>query len=660
MKHTLLSTILFLFPLVLVGQQTDLNQRGIDPKVDYNKLFQKTTTLGIPWDDRNLNITKDDLDILPAGEYDDVSKIPVFYRILFRKEYPNMKTKGKGQYPLSAPEVFEVLYGGLMRDGYVEGENPIQVNSEVEITSGRKSAESAIAINPVDPNLVIAGVNGPTGQEMYFSQDAGLTWTRSTSNLGNSCCDPTVGWSPDGQIAYMAQLGTCFLVCNIEFFTSTDYGQTWGNKVTVADGMNNDKEFIHVDLHPTSPYYGNVYIHYHSFNEIKFAHSTDNGQTFSTPISFSGTRGIGGDITTDTQGKIYHVWQSMETKTVRLNLSTDGGQSFSPMTAISNLNAEFNYFIPCFDNRGVPVIVNTAADISGGPFTDYVYVCWNDLQGPESTPEENHSSITVARSSDGGNTWELATPHTMDDIQTVDRFNPWLDVDSQGRVHLVYYSTQNDPARLKPDLYHTISLNGGVDWETPVRVTAVSSNYIADNFQWGDYNGMSIVGDQVRPIWTDNRASVSSFTADMRTDNLPSDFSMRADTSSFTLCMGASIEPFTLELQGINGFSDSVNLSFAALPAGFSGQFQPATIAVPGQSTVSLSTDTNAQEGLHAITIQAQSGELIHDVSVEVYVRTQDVTTTSGLWRQQNSYYDFNQSGVVDLLDLIMLFSCYP
>jgi len=665
------SFVLLTVPLLSFAQTQAPELEGVDSRVDYNALYRQSQQTGIPWDDRNLSLDRDDLALLPEKDLEDTAKIPLAYRVEFRRAFPDWPhTSGKGQYPLSAAEVYEVFWGGTEGKGLYpnleKGGMPVTVNGESEITTGRDSAESAIAINPIDPNIVIAGVNGPGGQEMYYSSDGGLSWTRSTSNLGSSCCDPTVAWSPDGTIAYMAQLGGCFLFgCNIEFFTSTDNGVNWGNKISIATGSSHDKEFIHVDTHPSSPHFGNLYIHWHSGNVIQFARSLDNGQTFQPRIQFPGTRGIGGDIATDSQGKIYVAWSEFGSNRIDWHSSTDGGETFSNIETISSVNATFNFEIPTFDRRLAPVIVSVSCDTTGGSFNDRVYATWADLSGPDTgNATNNHAMIRFAYSDDGGQNWQFTSPHPTNDINSVDRFNPWMDIDDNGGVHVVYLSTQNDPNRLETDLYHVLSTDGGETFGTPLRVSAESSGYISDNFQWGDYNGLSIVGEEVRPIWTDRRATSTprAYTADMSVTLGPT-FAISGDLLEQTICVTNSIDQVSLDLTASGGFSDPVDLDFESLPAGFSGNISPTSVTPPGTAMVDLSADPPATEGHHPIVIEATSGAVTRQITLDIFVRTQGVGDIGAIWQDEAMYnenYDFNGDGEIGVDDLIALMGCLP
>ena len=199
--------------------------KGVDPTVDYASL----TTIG-PWDDRNYQLTAKDLALLAPNEKEQRDPVPAFFRVLMRKANPELRQKGPGQYPRSALQIFILNHGGYLIDGKVypravlrDGkyrillENGVTeedyyqrvLTTNVRVTTPNGGAESAVKIHPLDANRVIAGSNGPgTGQIMHRSTNGGSTWAVSTAlPLGGTCCDPTVDWSSNGNLAYAATLG---------------------------------------------------------------------------------------------------------------------------------------------------------------------------------------------------------------------------------------------------------------------------------------------------------------------------------------------------------------------------------------------------------------------------------------------------------------------
>lgn len=547
MRQIILTTAAALLIVSASAQAQVVTQaRGVDSRVDYAKL----TEIG-PWDDRNYQLTQADLALLAPNERELRDPIPAFYRVLVRKHAPDLPTTGPAQYPRSALNVFRMMYGGYLVDGklyrgatVIDGRFLVQaadgvsyqewaasgrdeelfergiVLGEVRVTNPNGAAESAVSINPVNVDLVIAGSNGPSsGQTMHRSSNGGTTWSQSTAlPLGGTCCDPAVEWSSDGTQAYTATLGNCgFSGCSVWFYRSADNGATWTGLESDTPGDPrreltsagaSDKEYLHVDRSSSSPHLDNLYMTWHDNNILKFARSTDHGNTWSANLTISGAgqNGIGSDITTDKLGNVYYFWPSFQAPfSIYVKKSTDGGANFGSSVQVSPTNAEFDYPVPSMESRRVFIYLAADADLSDGPFAGSVYVAWNDTNGPESgSPANNHAKVQVAYSRDAGATWTVVTPHPTADINTVDRYNQWLSVSPDGTVHVIYYDTQRDATRQSVDLFHAYSTDGGVNW-TQERLTSVQSPNITDSFEWGDYNGMDARQASVMAIYTDNR-----------------------------------------------------------------------------------------------------------------------------------------------------------
>jgi subtilisin-like proprotein convertase family protein len=511
--------------------------KGVDPRVDYRGLVQ----LG-PWDDRNYLLTREDLALLPPNEREQRDPIPAFFRVEMRRLNPGMPRTGEPQYPRSALQIFYLRYGGFLIDKLLykravvrngefvvlkdqrptaleEWETTKALAGDVRVTSPTGGAESAVKIHPLDGNKVIGGANGPgSGQKMFFSTNGGTSWTASAAlPLGSTCCDPTVDWSSDGTKAYAATLGGCGAVCNVWVYRSGDGGATWNDLETITPGdprrevtsaSTSDKEFIHVDKFATSPHRDNVYLTWHDNNVLKFSRSTNFGNTWSAPLTMSSgasQSGIGSDITTDKNGNVYYVWPATNGKTILSRRSTDGGASFAAAVTVANTQDGYDFAIPAMETRRAFIYAAVDADLSSGPFANRVYVAWTDTTAPESgTASSNHARIQVAFS-DNGTTWTVRTPHETADANTVDRFHPWIGVGSDGTVHVMFYDTRQNAARTSVDIYYSKSTDGGNTWSAPVRATSVTSPHIEDTFQWGDYNGLDVLGSQVIGVFTDNR-----------------------------------------------------------------------------------------------------------------------------------------------------------
>ena len=530
---TIASVIVLLFAGVL-SAQTIVQSRGVDARVDYASL----TDYG-PWDDRNYGLNQADLALLGENETELTVRAPLFYRIELRQRFGNLPTTGPVQYPRSTLPRFLTEYGGFLIDGMlyrkaklvgdhfiVDTSEPYMSEEEfnegggkaltgdVRLTSPVGAAESAVSINPVDPDIVIAGSNGPgSGQQMQYSTDGGESWTAAGAlPYGGTCCDPTVAWSSDGAKAYSATLGGS----SVYVYRSADGGQTWDDLVNEpgADarreiGGGTDKEYLHVDTHATSACLDTIYLTWHESNTMKFSRSTDMAHTWTSPISLSSgsaERGIGSDITSDKSGRVYYFWPAYSSKKILVRSSDDCGVGFDPTVEVATTEASFDFPIPSMNNRYAFVYVAAGADLSNGPFGGSVYAAWTDSTAPTGgTASANHARIQVAYSRDGGGTWNTSTPHETADADTVDRWHQWLSVGEDGTVHVVYYDTRNDPTRASVDLYWSTSTDGAVTWSTPAKLTSEISPHMEDFFQFGDYNGMDVVMSELIAVFTDNR-----------------------------------------------------------------------------------------------------------------------------------------------------------
>lgn len=521
-----------LFSVSVFAQPVD-QALGVDSRVDYESM----KAIG-PWDDRNYQLTQEDLAILADNEADLASIVPVFYRVLYRREFPNTPRTGPVQYPRSTYNYFLMRFGGYLVGGQIHNdvewdsanaqyrvitnpENPTPgdgvrnniraLNGEVLVFPG---AESAVSISPINDDIVVAGLNGGGGQEMRYSSDGGNTWNSAPDLTGGECCDPAMDWKSDGSFVYSVTLGGG----DVWFYRSDDNGQTWDSLEDETPGDDrrelsgssggDDKEYIHVDRAPGSPFQDNIYITWHSGNVMQVATSVDDGNTFTIDAFPGEPRGIGSDITTDENGVIFHFWPAYNEQEIRLNRSADGAVTWTPSVTVADTNASFIYPLPSIESREAFIYVSADTDLTGGIYQGRMYAAWSDTTGPASgTPANNHSRIQLAYSDDGGDNWTLRIPHETADELTVDRWHQWLKVDKDGRVHVVFYDTRDSGDRTGVDFYHSYSEDGGDTWQGPVRLTSETSPNSTNGFEFGDYNGFDIGENLVGiSIFSDNRA----------------------------------------------------------------------------------------------------------------------------------------------------------
>ncbi len=210
-------------------------------------------------------------------------------------------------------------------------------------TAAAPQNEPAIAVDPNNPNRVVAGANdyvtrtwsctiggtpcsalGDAYSSTYFSNDGGQTWcctSTDPAHIGtlipgverlvggqyDAGGDPAVAFDSNGHVFY-AGLGfnrtSAPNTVAVNKGTFSGGGNlSWGPPTfinqTTSPSILNDEEWIGVDWHVSSPFRDRVYVSWtrYIFNAnngsyvqspIFFAYSTDGGATFSTPTNISG------------------------------------------------------------------------------------------------------------------------------------------------------------------------------------------------------------------------------------------------------------------------------------------------------------------------------------------------------------------------------------
>jgi hypothetical protein len=210
------------------------------------------------------------------------------------------------------------------------GTKNVRVNQDCSL---RRQAESAIAINPTDPNNIIVGQNdsriGFNHCGYDFSFDGGKTWgdqvppfyqfVLNDGHTADACSDPTATFDAGGN-AYVGgvlfditSVASAFVVMKSNAGIGGAYYHTpkplafqayRDTPVGVVASDNdpnifNDKEFIVADSGAASPKKNNVYATWTRFNfatgagvggdsPIYFSQSLDGGATWSSGLEISG------------------------------------------------------------------------------------------------------------------------------------------------------------------------------------------------------------------------------------------------------------------------------------------------------------------------------------------------------------------------------------
>lgn len=351
----------------------------------------------------------------------------------------------------------------------------------------RQQNEPTVAINPLNPRVIVAGANdycsvatwGDAWMGFYVSGDGGKTWVNSlnpgyptdTSDEGRvspifgedfAAGDPIMDWDTDGHLFYG---GIAFnrTQPNASGFITPTNGHvivsTWKHHPAAPLGMDylrtvivgvgtpsafffgrfNDKPSLKVDTWEGSPHHGNVYVSWTLFpgagqDQILFSRSEDHGVTFSAPIKISKdiANAQGSDIAVAPDGTVYVVWRQFAflkpgvVDAIMFVKSTDGGRTFTAPQMVAAVTVPY-------DRRDRYDDGSFARDCGDGPFhcrSDFVF---HRVAALPQAVVDKQGTVYV--------TWEEVGPETVN----TDTYRP----DGQSRVMLA------------------ISTDGGAHWTRP-------------------------------------------------------------------------------------------------------------------------------------------------------------------------------------------------
>ncbi len=395
--------------------------------------------------------------------------------------------------------------------------------------------ETAIAIDPNDPNRIVAVAQG-SGCYHFRSADGGATWTEGSISDPYDLGDPTLAMDANG-IAYYGYIGT-WQHSGIFVARSTDGGATWrpGVPIIEHDGRTpfEDKEYPACDR-TNGVFAGSLYIAWTQFDgyestnpadstRILFSYSRDQGTTFAPPIKVSDRGGncVDGDSTVEgavpavgPDGAVYVAWAGP--RGIEFDRSIDGGLTWGADRVISDIPGGWDFAVSgIYRVNGLPV---TKTDLSIGPYSGRVFVLWSDQRNDD-------TDVFLIHSDDRGEHWSPRVRVNGDPVGNGrDQFFPWLDVDPMtGHVYVVFYDRRATTGTYT-EVWLATSTDGG-DSFTEERISQSPFQPSATVF-FGDYIGISAHDGRVRPFWMRlDGSQMSVWTALVEhtpTDTVPAD-----------------------------------------------------------------------------------------------------------------------------------------
>ena len=386
----------------------------------------------------------------------------------------------------------------------------------------RPLSENSIAVDPLDPRVVLcannATTNGvrPRGVQVGWSLDGGQTW--SNMILDDAQADPAAAIDGDGAF-YVSYLLPGFPATGgIGVRISRDRGATWSAR-TVTDVDRVDKDHLVADTAAASPFAGRLYASWVKLelpsNRIFVATSSDGGRSWDRGKNVSGVQSMrkhAPNLQTGPGGELYCCWALLHPVTgdengIGFNSSLDGGDTFlGARVALSNLRGIWSSRI-----RNTNIQMNSfpsmAVDKSGGARNGWIYVFWTNVGVPGVNVGD--ADVYMARSRDGGFTWD-APVRVNDDATANAQWQVWGTCDPvNGDLHAVFLDRREDPGDVLARAYVARSRDGGHTWvNLPVGDVTFTPSGLGRSTYMGHYLGIAAQGGRVYPLWSDWRADM--------------------------------------------------------------------------------------------------------------------------------------------------------
>ncbi len=384
-------------------------------------------------------------------------------------------------------------------------------NVQVSSDDAYYPEEVTIAINPNNPNQIVAGSN----LNYFYSYDSitsGWNQKQLTSGLGVHG-DPCIIYDTKNNLYYSHLSNPTsggYWIDRIVVQKSLDNGLTWsdGTGVGYSYPKHQDKEWLSVD-HTNSKFKNYIYMTWTEFDDygssdgkdssrILFSYSADAGSKWSEPIKISDTEGncIDDDETVEgavpavgPNGEIYVSWAGP--KGLMFDKSLDGGKTWGKDIFISTIPGGWAFDVPGINRcNGLPI---TACDISKSGFSGNIYVGWSDQRNGT-----DNTDIFFTKSTDKGETWG-ETIKVNNDVTSRHQFFTWMTVDStSGNIYFVFYDRRNTTNN-NTEVYLARSIDGGNSFQNyKISESAFTPN---PNVFFGDYTNIVAYKGVIRPIW---------------------------------------------------------------------------------------------------------------------------------------------------------------
>jgi hypothetical protein len=418
---------------------------------------------------------------------------------------------------------------------------PVPRNFDVSQLPGNE-AENTIAVNPTNPQNVVAIACPARGLVIGVSFDGGRTWARRVIHPGYPSCDEGLAWDRYGNL-WLTHLTSR---CGVFVGLSTDGGLRFAKVTEIMPtspaarsgrtagppslsphlcpgGQAADQPFVAVGP-------GSVWVSYANaasgLIQAAGARVSGRGQVgrFSAPQNVPTRQGMGdaSGLAIGPRSQVLVVYENLASaRRSRIYTALDsdglGPEGFGRPRLLARTRVSYPDFIPAQPDRGINAEPELAWDTGPGPYHGRVYAVWTQA----APGNRDHLNVMFQHSDDSGRTWTKPVP--LNDPQTVNsQFFQSIALDpATGDVAVGWYDCRNAGGQgghgcARPDTYTqfwaTYSTDGGTRFTPDSRVSQGTSNATDTHysFDYGDYTQVAFQSRLFYPAWSDNSDSTGT------------------------------------------------------------------------------------------------------------------------------------------------------
>jgi hypothetical protein len=378
----------------------------------------------------------------------------------------------------------------------------------------------SIAINPSNPIQIAAGSDV---NYFYYSSDKGHTWNGSglNSTYGDPG-DPSLTCDSKGNIFYAHLSGS---QDRIVVQKSIDGGAHYSDGTFTGLGhtpKQEYKEWIVCDNSAASPHKDDLYLSWTEFDayqshfpqfdssRILFSRSTDEGESWSEPVTVNDKQGDcndssntveGARCATAANGNIYVTWCGPDG--LLFDKSTDAGKTFGKDKVLSPLTPGWEFNVNgIYKCNG---FATPLCDVSTSKHRGNLYVFFSDKRNGKSDCD-----VFLLRSTDGGDSWSEPL-RVNDDTTHTEQFFPSAAIDqTTGFIYCLFYDRRDHIGRNLTEVYLARSTDGGLTFRNfRLNSTPFNPN---NKIYIGDYTHIAAHNTYIYPAWTELNGNDVSFS----------------------------------------------------------------------------------------------------------------------------------------------------